>query len=299
MPARKEQKNPLLDFRPGLNTTVAESAWPLVFREFRDWRADGGSAKRRNGSVKIGSITSDSTIIDFDGTNDRVDLIYNGVQVLGTTFTLEWLCKADALSGDHFVIGKTGATGVGVTVKQTSSNTLVVVVTDSGATSATLTASSITTSTTAACRLTRSGESLVLYVNGAQAATGTIGAATTVTLALTSVATDNGANWYDGRCEWWRGFSIVRTGYQDLWSRLYDARTPSVLFDFVFDSTDFARDRSKNLGHGVIGGSPGTSSTLLSVNPVPIQAIELCKDVSVERKGYVVGAGKVYPVTVN
>lgn len=298
MADRSAQQPRIVDFRQGLNTSAGESSWPLVFREFQDYRADGGSAKRRSGSKLISRLVSASEIIDWDGSNDRCDLIYNGGQNLRTQFTLEWLCKADTLSGDHFVIGKTGATAVGVTIKQTSSNTMVVAVRDSSANTATLTASGITTSTTAACRLTRNGATVTLYVNGSQAATGTIGATTTVTLALTSVGTDNGGSFYDGRVEFWRGFSTIRTGYQDSWARLYNPRTPSCLFDFVFDSTDFARDRGRHMGHGTYGGSPASTASLLALNPVPIQAIEQAKDVNADRRFYILGAGKVYPGTV-
>lgn len=292
-------KPQIVDMRTGLNTSVPDESHDIAFRTFQDVRTDSGSAKRRNGHVRVLRLASTDAIIDFDGTNDRVDTPASApIQTLGETFTLEWLCKADTLSGNHYVIGKSGASTVGISVRQTSSNTMVVVVTDSGANTATLTATGITTSILAACQLVRSGANLTLTVNGT-AYTGTIASGTTVAFGgKAAFGTDNGATFYDGRIEFVRGFSVARTSQMDGWSRLLNPRAPSVLFDYVLNETTFVRDRSLYENSASVTGSPATTSSLLSNNPVPIQAIAQPQATDGTRKVYIVGAGVVYPVTV-
>lgn len=290
------------DGRAGLNTSAGEYTSEPVLIECGGVRLDTGVIRRRPGCVRVASITHSGTTIDADGVNDRVDLTLTDTRIfpLGTKFTLETLFQVDDLSLDSFILGKSSASSVGVTIKVTSAGVLTATVTDSGATTATLTISGITTGFTYPVVITRDGATVTMKISPASSNSGTIGAATTVALGSPALYTDNGANWFNGRIGFFRGFKVVKPNMMDALSRLVNPRQPSCLFDFVMQpsAAGLIYDRGPYELHAATSGSPATTSSLVENNPAPVQMIAASAAADGTRKGHLVAGGVSYPWTV-
>ena len=275
---------------------------PDDFNGFQDVEHDGGGGvEARKGSVLLGKITNALGIMDADGTNDRVNFPSHASLVpLGTVWTLEMLFQADSLGADSFFLGPQTGTAAGITVKQTTTSTLVVTVTDSAAAATTLTWTGQAVSTVIGLQVVRDGASLTGYLNGTTA-TGTMSATNSLSSGSYSAFTNNGANWADGGIDYIRIWKAARTTHQDLYRRLLNPRNRNVLFDWVFNegSQSDVIDRGIYGAHGTTAGSPTWARANLAVNPAPISGLAY----SVRRDGTreLVAAthGRFYTATVS
>lgn len=271
----------------GLNTTTAEqSGFPGVYTVVQNVRLAQGPAMVRKGMKRLAVIPNDSTatIYDFDGTNDTVtanvilDPLAEVWPLPGTRWTVEFICQADTLSADSYILANSSSSTVyGLRIKQTSSNTIVATVQDSAAAVTTLTsAASFGTGVVVAGQIVRDGASLTMRLNNATEVTGTMDATNICRTQNPSFGSQNGANYYDGRIEWVRGFNVAKSNMNDCWTRLNNPRAPDVLFDYVMEpdaGTGYVLDRSRYENHGDIAGSPTTTSTLLGNPPMMVQSM--------------------------
>lgn len=291
----------------GLNTTAAEhSSAPGVYPVAQNIRTSSGNSAVRTGMKRLVVIAPDDTakIIDADGSNDKATTPYTPAEVfpLGTQWTVEFLCQADTLSGDHYIIGDTGASSA-LKIKQTSSNTFVATVTDSAVTSTSVTSgATATVGTVCAVMLTRNGATLSLYVNNAAAVTATMSATNPLLgpHSALSFYANNNANFYDGRIEFFRAFKTVKTTQADGWYRLANPLAPDVICDYVFEidaGTGYVLDRSRFENHLTVAGTPATTSTLLGHAPVPVQSIAPMLSRDSGRRVILTARGLVYSGT--
>lgn len=293
-----------LDFSPGLNTQTLEET-----TEFPVWRALTNvistrvGAESRKGIQRLARIAATNTILDFDGSNDYVQFDYDARTLGGlqarTSWSVEFLCQADSLSSPRTILHHSGQ--LLIFQDSTSSGRVVAQVTDTGANTLTLQVTGLAAGTRIEGRLSRAGSlTYTLTVNGTSASGSTTAAIASSTAVLYVGANGGSSNFYDGRIERVTLCSPYRTGRMGLAGRTLIPHAPSVLLDAVMtaDANGYVLDRSVFGLHGKTGGSPTTTASLLSVNPVPIQAIGQTRGNSSANTVYVVAGGGVYPVTV-
>jgi hypothetical protein len=246
---------------------------PDDFQVFQNVEHDGGGGvEARKGMVRLGRITNSLGIMDADGTNDRVNFPSHAALVpLGTVWTLETLFQADSLAADCFILGPQGASAAGITIKATTTETVVVTVTDSAATAVTLTFTGVPVSTVCGLQVVRSGASLSGWLNGTTV-TASMHATNVLASGTYSAFTNNGGDWMNGGIDYLRIWKAARTTQQDIYRRLLNPRNRNVLFDWVFNegSQSDVMDRGIYNAHGVSVGSPTWARTNLAVNPAPI-----------------------------
>lgn len=293
-------KAPVIDWRSGLNTSAPDESHDLVWRTFQDFRSDSGAARRRLGCYRISRSASVDTILVFDGSNDRVTFPYNANQFgfhIFPVWTIEWVSQCTSLAATRTVLAK--GTNLVITQDSTSSGRVVATVVDAGAATTTLVVTSIASNTLIDGRLIWNGTTLTLSVNGtSDTQTPTNATLATDTNSLVVGANSAAANHFVGNIERVSAFTSVKNRTHDCRSRLVNPRAPSCVFDCNFNTTDFARDRSRFEAIGTVNGSPATTATLLTNNPLPIQAIAGAQSNQGTRQGYYVGAGAVYPFVV-
>lgn len=290
----------------GLNTSrIEQTSESAVLRVFKNVRSDQGGVVRRPGMVRIGRITPPSQCGDFDGTNDILQ--FNGdtrIWPLGTRWTVEALCRPDALTGTHTILGGDAANaGLRIQMDTTGGGRVLVTVRDSAGTDVTLTVSGITTAVVYAIQVVRDGASLTLRVNGTEDtdtmhATNVLGAQVSTAITGVTIGATAGASFFDGAIDFVRGFSTAKTHQRDGWRRLLDPYADDVLFDICTGTTSSrARDRSRYGNHASSSNLP-TNTTALCVNPSPIQSIAQRTKANGARELVVVAGGGVYPVAV-
>lgn len=294
-----------IEFSDGENNTNVEQTTEFpVWNALEDARVGRGACSRRPGMRVLSVTAASSSVIDFDGVNDKAEPVYAAAQFglhLLSSWTLGFLCNADSLASTRTVFGRRSASpNFRVYQDSTSGGRVVAELTDSGAATTTLVVTGIAAGVTVRGLLLCDAGSLTLNVNGTTA-TGSLGTGTLATDTNTlQIGANNNADYYDGRIEFVRGFVGVRSTLMDSQARLVNPRAPNVLFDYVteLDANGYVLDRSKFGNHAPTGGSPATTSSFLSVNPAPVQAIAQSKPNSGSRTAYVVIQGQVHAVTL-
>jgi len=300
----------MADLRPrstnvpkGLETTRDTSSSRLAWTEYLNSRTAEDSDARRKGMVRLYRFAAASVLMDFDGTNDDVDLPSSGgvsAIVPGATFTMEMLFQTDDISSNRYVLGRQAASQTGVTVLHNTSSEVVVTLRDVSANTATLTFTGVAAGTLCALQVVRSGASVTGYLNGTSQ-TGTLGAATALATGIATVGSDNNGSFFDGRVDFLRWLRYAKSNRYDGWARLVNPRSPGVLVDYVFepDANGYVLDRGPLGIHSVaVNGSPATNVAPLAVNPVPVLGIASNLDTSSKQQAYIRAAGALYPTVV-
>lgn len=297
-------KVPAIEFTPGLNTQTLEetTAFP-VWQRFQNLRAGRVGAERRPGCQPITRIVSTSSIIDFDGVNDTVTCDYDartiGAIKTRTSWSIEFLCQPTTLAAQRTILNH--STQLSIFQDSTSSGRVVATIKDAGGATLTLQVTGVAAASRVEGRLSRTGSlTWSLEVNGT-AATGTAAdVPETSTAAMHIGSTGAASNWYLGRIERVTMVAPYRTGRMSLCSREQRPYLPNVLFDFVteVDANGYVLDRSRYGLHAAAVGSPATTTSLLAVNPMSVQAIGQTRGNSNANVVYVVAGGRVYPLTL-
>lgn len=297
----------MADLRPrstnvpkGLETTRDTSSSRLAWTEYLNSRTAEDSDARRKGMVRLHRFAAASVLMDFDGTDDDVDIAFNAViNPLGTIFTIETLFQTDDIASTRTIFGRTGSAKSLKIVHNTSSE-VVVTVTDSAAADTTLTWTGVAAGTLCALQIVRNGASLTGYLNGTSK-TGTMSATNLVSTGTMTVGSDNNADFFDGRVDFLRFFRYAKSNRHDAWARLVNPRAPGVIIDYVFepDANGYVLDRGAlGLHTSAVNGTPATNVAPLAVNPVPVLGIASNLDTSSKQQAYIRAAGALYPAVV-
>lgn len=297
-----KDKKRYFTFERGLqNTSFGRSGRVDDFFVFQDVDVDHGDIESRKGRVLLARVANATSIMAFDGVNDRVDFPAELAldTILGLYWTVEILFKTTTLAANHFVIGS--ATGsCGLTVKQTTGSAVVVTVKDSAAASVALTHSGVAAATLCGLQVTRSGSVLTSYLN-ADVQTGTMSATNLLATGAISAGTDNGANWHLGAIDTFRGWTVARTTRRDLYQRRMNPRAKDCLWDF--DSTDNTAhdwiDKGRNQYHAVPAGSPAFNAAALANNASQVQGLGYSVRKNGTREVVAVIAGTAYSAAVS
>lgn len=298
----------MADYRPrstnvpkGLETTRDTRSSRLAWTVYQNSRTAEDSDARRAGMVRLHRFAAPSTMMDFDGTNDDVDLPSAGglsSLALGTIFTMEMLFQTDDIASNRYPLGRTAAAGCAVKVLHNTSSEVVVTLTDSGANTAVLTWTGIAAGTLCALQIVRNGTAVTGYLNGVSK-TGTL-VTTSTGIGGMTVGSDNNGSFFDGRVDFLRFFRYAKTHRHDAWARLVNPRVAGVMADWVFlpDSNSYVLDRSSSGVHLAANGTPATNVAPLAVNPVPVLGIASNLNNDFAQKAYVRATGALYPVVV-
>lgn len=293
--------NRILDFSGGANTTVGAVTSRAAWRSFDEALIDAGTSQRRLGKSRAYAFTPTSTIIDFDGTNDYVT---HGTAAaywpLGVQFTTEILFVVDSIASDRFVLGRSGAPAVYLTIKQTTTSTVVVVLTDSAGNTCTLTWTGIGAGTLCALLIARNGATVYGSLNNT-VMTGTLASATNdMASQAPRFGQDNAGSWLDGAIDTYRILSTYETSQRHGWLRNPFPRADNVVMDYIFtiDADSYVYDRGIFEQHGTTSGSPATNRTALALNPDPVEALASNVDGSGRRQAYAVVGDRAYPFRV-
>ena len=297
----------MADLRPrstnvpkGLETTRDTSSSRLAWTEYLNSRTAEDSDARRKGMVRLHRFAAASVLMDFDGTDDDVDITAESViRPLGTIFTVETLFQTDDIASARTILGKNAASKSLKIVHNTSSE-VVVTVTDTSATDTTLTWTGVAAGTLCALQIVRNGASLTGYLNGTSK-TGTMSATNTLATGAMTVGSDNNADFFDGRVDFLRFFRYAKSNRYDAWARLVNPRAPGVIIDYVFepDANGYVLDRGAlGLHTSAVNGTPATNVAPLAVNPVPVLGIASNLDTSSKQQAYIRAAGALYPAVV-
>ncbi len=303
----------IYDFRRGQETTrLSRSDGPEAFQLMRNVLVNRVSAQRRGGSVRLGIVSYQGSIMDFDGTDDYVTAKFDARCHDFAAFpgwTVEFLAIADTQDVNVrtiCAIKKSADHVFRIYTDSTSSGRVVATLFDNAGATTTLSVTGIGTGVRmeGQLKLTPAGVA-TLTVNGTTS-TGTLGSGVLAapdgdfTIGRTAATA---ATFFDGRIEFVRAFRGARTHTMDSRTRLLHSRAKSVLFDLVMEkseagSTDRIIDRGRFNRHGAVSGTPTTTSTFLSLNPMPIQSIVPTEYANGTRPVIVVAGGSVYPVTL-
>lgn len=283
----------------GLSTTGYSGGSPDEFDTFQNVETDHGGFEARGGMVRLAKIADARGILDFDGTNDRVDFPNSWITMFpGTVWTIETLFQTDSIASDRFILGtQTGVSGL--KIKHTTTSTVVVTVTDTGPTDTTLTWTGIAAATVCALKIRRIGTSLIGWLNG------TTQTATMSSLVFRSGAgslgCDNGASWFDGGIDRISGWSSNRTTLQEMYRRVQNPRHKDLVFDYVLTqgtaSTPDVHDRSVYGLHAAVQGTPTWARSPLS-NSAPIQGMAYSTRINGTRELAIMSAGRPYTAAV-
>lgn len=296
------KSRPVIAYRKELQTTLqGRSGTPEDFVTWQDVETDRGGAEARKGMVRLTRIANSASIMDFDGTNNTATLASGHAKLypLGTVFTLETLFETDTLSADRFILGRATASACGITIKQTTTETVVLVITDSAAATTTLTWTSVPATTRCALQLTRDGAAVTGWLNGTTQ-TGTMSATNSLASAAMAVGSDNAGSYHDGGVDFLRIWDIARTDRRDIQKRLVNPRNPHVLFNWVFTqgTNDDIVDSGLYGAHAVTSGSPAFNRSGLASNPATIQALSFNVRKSGAREVVAAAFGSIYTATV-
>lgn len=297
----------MADLRPrstnvpkGLETTRDTSSSRLAWTQYLNSRTAEDSDARRAGMVRLHRFAAPSSMVDFDGTDDDMDIPTSDLlNALGLVWTVETLFNTDDISSNRFVLGRRSAAGAPMTIVHNTSSEVIVTVLDTGAASDTLTWTGIAAGTTCALQVTRSGTTLTGYLNGV-AKTATMSATLSVVNVPLTIGSDNNGSFYDGRIDFFRVMRYAKAHRHDAWARLVNPRVAGVVCDYVFlpDSNSYIVDRSSSGAHGAINGSPTSNVAPLAVNPVPVLGIASNLSNDFAQKAYIRAAGALYPAVV-
>lgn len=283
----------------GLETTRDANSSRLAWAKYDNSRTAEDSDKRRAGYNRLYRFAAPSVLMDFDGTDDDVDLSADAsIRPLGTVWTVEVLFQTDDIASTRTILGKNAASKSLKIVHNTSSE-VVVTATDTANTDSTLTWTGIAAGTLCALQIVRDGATLTGYLNGTSATT-TIHATNTLATGAMTVGSDNNANFFDGRVDFLRILRYAKSNRLDAWARLVDPRTPGVLVDYIFepDANGYVLDRGAlGLHTAAVNGTPATNVAPLAVNPMPVLGIASNLDKNFKRQAYVRVAGSIYPVS--
>jgi hypothetical protein len=291
----------VLNFTSGLNTTALSVTSKPVWREMSEANIDRVACQRRLGKLSLYQFPVVATICNFDGVNDRIAIPHDTrIFPLGTRFTVKTLFVVDTINVDRFVIGRNGAAATWLTVKQTTTSTVVAVITDSAGTATTLTWTGIAAGTVCALMIAREGATVRGVLNGT-VQTGTMSATLSLASGVAALGTDNGASFLDGAVDHLTILKTYETSQVDGWIRHLNPRAENVLADWLvaLDANDRMQDRGRFEVVCASTGTPATNRTPLCLNPDPIVAFGLNLDSSGSRQGYAVVGDRVYPVKVN
>lgn len=294
--------NPRSDQTPrGLNTSRDVRSSALVYEEYLNARSGESTDLRRKGMARLYRFTAPSSLVDFDGTDDLIQF-GTGTTLIGslTTFTLEALWVNDTVAASSFVLGRNAAANVPIKIEHTSSSTVVTTITDSAGTASTTTHTGIGAGVACAWQLVRVGSAVTVKINGTSQTT-TMNATNAVAAGTQQAGGDNGASFFNGALDFFRGFRTAKTSQMDGWTRLLNPYATAVLFDFLggVDANGVCVDRSRvGRNHGTSTGSPTSARAPVAVNPAPILAIASNKDNDALRQSYVRAGGIVYPLEV-
>lgn len=287
-------------WRKGLRTPPS-GALPDEFETFQNVEVDGGDCESRDGLVRIGRIANTDSILNYDGSNDVVTVgAPSAIIPLPTVFTWEMLFQVDDLSSDRYLVGSTSAAAVGLAIRQTTSETVVAVLTDSAANTVTLTWTGIAAETVCGIQIVRDGADVTGWLNGTTK-TGTLASATnSLSSANTVFGKNNSSGFLDGAIDYARVWRVARSTQKDLFKRLLNPRNKDVLADWVFTqgSADDVLDRGARGIHLVTTGSPAFDRAPLALNPAPIQAIAYCVRRNATRELVVMNGGREHTMTV-
>lgn len=300
MPKQKDRYFPMVG--RGLQTTGGDrSEQPDEWAVLQDVEAEGGNLEARMGRVLLQHIANPTSIMAFDGTNDRVD--FPTALALGTLLGLKWtieiLFKSTSVAASRVIIGKFDATAVGLVVTHTSSSTVTVAIRDSAGNTTTLTHSGVAAGTLCGLQVTRDGATLRSYLNG-DVQTGTMNATNLLDVGQISGGTTNGASWHLGSIGKFVGWSVVRDTQEDLYERRINPRHKDCLWDYVFeDSTAHdIIDRGAAQMHAQTLGSPAFNATALANNAMPIQGLGYARRKNGTRELDIIAGGTAYAATV-
>lgn len=290
-----------LSFGEGANTSESGITAAPAWRSFDEANVSGGGNQRRFGKVKLYQFPVTATVVDFDVTNDRIDLpSVAALTVLGTRFSVECLFNTDTLSALRAVLGDFSGTGAPIKIVHATSGVVTVTFRDSSGNTTQLSSAAVAAGTDVRLLATRNGAALSLYVNNAAAVTGTMNATNPMATGRMSLGTVNGSNWYDGRIDYLRFLNTVETSNRNALLRLPNPRADNVIADYLvtLDSNGYCLDRGPGEYHGESQGSPASTGIPLCVNPDPVMGLGSNVDKSGKRQFYAVVGSRVYPYTL-
>lgn len=288
-----------LTFVEGARTTPLDVTSEPVWIAMDDAMIDRVACQRRLGKSRLYKFSAVSTIVDFDGSDDRIalNLTTSSVPTFGTRLTVKLLFVVDDISSDRFVIGRNAAATAWFTVKQTTTETVVATVADSGGTTTSLTWTGIEAGTKCALMVVRDGASLTGYLNGTTQ-TGSMSASNNFGTGVASLGSDNGGSFLNGAIDHLTILSTAETSQRDGWCRHMNPRAENVIADWIVTlSGTRVLDRGPYAAHLTATGSPASNRTPLALNPEPVMAIGSNLDRSGRAKTYCVVGDRVYPVT--
>lgn len=285
----------------GLQTTGGEySGRPDDFTTFQDVILARGRLDNRGGMARLARLTSvDGNIMSFDGTNDRVD--FPTLTALPLVFTVELVWVTDSLAANRQILGKQGASAVGLSIVHTSTSTVTVTFRDSGGSTTTLTWTGVGAADIHALQIVRNGASFTGWLDGVTQ-TGVVSASLLGATGALSAGTDNGATWFLGSIDYLRIWDVARTERRDLNSRLLNPRNRHVMYCWVFTqgSADDIIDQGIRVAHATTAGSPTWASRgPLVTNPWPIQGMGYSVRANGDRELVVANGGRVHSLGVS
>lgn len=295
---------PIYRFGKGLQTKSLEDFQPPdEFRIFQDARVKQGVVKRRAGQARVAVAGSDNAAQNFDGSNDVATFPrYTGWawQSLGLRWTLRLLLSGDDTpAGDEYLLGWSSTGNKPLTIKRTSSRTIVVDHWDAAGTQVTLTSTATTDATSYPLMVTRDASTLRLWLGPTNDATSTSLSATSVSRVPADNLTfgaHNGANFLDGTLDYCDLRSTVAASANDGFLRLSDPRADDVMFCVGFEKTanGHLTDLSRFDSTGLVSGA--SNATALCVQSSPVLGMEPWVDATGNRKVLTIAGGLVYNV---
>lgn len=293
----------ITNFSRGLQTKGLEDGLPFGdFVEFLNVRVNQGVAKRRPGRAVIATATTGAKSMDFNGSTDYLEMTEDAGPWggLGTKFTIEGLIQPDTLTGTPPIF-EAGITTSPVII-DISSSKIRVRVQDSATTVTTVTSTDddVSTSVPTSFQFTRDGADLSLRVNNGTADTGTMHATNALidTAGVGRIGRD-GAEYFDGKMDYLRLFSIVKTDHNDRLVRFPDPKVDYCLADYDFLSVAFGsmdalvKDSSRYVNHAAINGTPSAATSLCHSN-THLQLVHEYQTRGRTRKALVISGGIPY-----
>lgn len=285
-------------FRGGLKTSGPEG-FPDGYETFQDVEVDDGGCDSRGGMVRLARIANTESVMDFDATNNYATLPSGFHTTIGTVWTLEILFETDTITADRYIMGRNGAGAACISIRQTTTSTVVAVITDSAANAVTLTWTSIAAGTLCGLQIVRNGTAITGWLNGTTQ-TGTLAANNTGATGAVTFGRDNTGGYHDGGTDNCRVWSVARTTKRDLYRRLLNPRSRAVLFCWVFTqgAGDDIIDYGVRGAHLATLGSPAWNRSPLALNPAPIQGLGFNVRRNATREIWAANAGRLYTLSV-
>lgn len=256
-----------VQFQRGLQDTSAlSSRRPDDFDRFQDVEVDHGGIEVRKGMVRLAKLTNTIGILNFDATDDVVNLPANTTYSngLGLVWTIEMLFQTDTLSADRAILGPRLGTGAGFLIKHTTAETVTVLLTDAAAGTLTLTFTGIAAGTLCALQVARNGASVTGWLNGTTQS-GSMSATESMKAGPLCIGANFGADWFDGRCQYLRMWSVARSTQCDIYRPTLNPRNRNLLFEWVLNAgpQNDVIDRGVRCAHAQTAGSPSFAGSPL------------------------------------